>query len=257
MNAFERAAVSAAPKIGAAALRTLADRIAGGWPDEAILDEGGDRFGGTVGPLLIARRSAKVSVVYAEAFLRGVAAAHDQLTTSITVETVWSGPSSHAVPVRATAQALTELIAEARHELLLMTYSARPHDDITAALTDAVNRGVAVTVVVETLQGAGSALSGSEPAAAFSRIAGVEIWHWPVDRRTEIGSKMHAKLAVADRRLLLVSSANLTQSGVAKNIEAGLLIRGGHAPLRIAEHITELKAHQVLDRLSVTTQGMT
>ena len=42
---------------------------------------------------------------------------------------------------------------------------------------------------------------------------------------------MHAKLAVADRRVLGVTSANLTQSGVAKNIEAGLLIRGEHEHL--------------------------
>jgi phosphatidylserine/phosphatidylglycerophosphate/cardiolipin synthase-like enzyme len=43
------------------------------------------------------------------------------------------------------------------------------------------------------------------------------------------GAKMHAKLAVADRRVLLITSANLTRSGVTKNIEAGLLIRGGTA----------------------------
>jgi hypothetical protein len=55
--------------------------------------------------------------------------------------------------------------------------------------------------------------------------------------------------------VLLISSANLTQSGAAKNIEAGLLIHGGHAPRRVAEHITELKANHVLDRLSVSTQG--
>jgi phosphatidylserine/phosphatidylglycerophosphate/cardiolipin synthase-like enzyme len=60
---------------------------------------------------------------------------------------------------------------------------------------------------------------------------------------------MHAKLAVADRRVLLVSSANLTQSGVGKNIEAGLLVRGGSAPLRAAEHIAELKISGVLERL--------
>lgn len=57
---------------------------------------------------------------------------------------------------------------------------------------------------------------------------------------------MHAKLAVADRQLLFVSSANLTQSGVAKNLEAGLLVRGGTAPQRAAEHIAELKATGVL-----------
>lgn len=60
---------------------------------------------------------------------------------------------------------------------------------------------------------------------------------------------MHAKLAVADRRTLLVSSANLTQSGVVKNIESGVLVRGGMAPARAAEHIAELRSAQVLTRL--------
>ncbi|MGH3983248.1 MAG: DISARM system phospholipase D-like protein DrmC [Pseudonocardiaceae bacterium] len=255
MNGFETAAVDAAPQLGVAGLRNLADRIGAGWPDHAILGGGSQGFGAAARPILVARKESSVPDAEAGAFLRGLAAAQEQFTTSVTVETVWSGPSSHAVPVRATAQALIELISEAQHELLLMTYSAKSHEDISAALTSAVARGVAVTVVVETLEGAGSALAGSEPAAAFSSIPGIQLWHWPMAQRTETGSKMHAKLAVADRRVLFVSSANLTQSGVAKNIEAGLLARGGHAPRRVAEHITELKASHVLDRLAVSTLG--
>jgi len=53
---------------------------------------------------------------------------------------------------------------------------------------------------------------------------------------------MHAKITVADRSVLLVSSANLTQSGVDTNIEAGLLVHGGAAPLRAAEHLARLVA---------------
>lgn len=254
MNGFEQAAIDAAPRLGAPALRSLAAQIAAGRPDHAILG-GGNQWVEAARPVLLARGESGVPDLEAGAFLRGLAAAQEQLTTSVTVETVWSGPSSHAVPVRATAQALVEVIAGAAHELLLATYSAKPHEDIRAALSSAVARGVAVTVVVETLQGAGSALAGSEPAAAFAAIPGVQLWHWPVAQRHETGSKMHAKLAVADRQVLLVSSANLTQSGVAKNIEAGLLVRGGHAPRRAAEHIVELKANHVLDRLSVTGRG--
>ncbi len=67
--------------------------------------------------------------------------------------------------------------------------------------------------------------------------------------RTETGAKMHAKVAVADRRALLVSSANLTQAGVATNIEAGILVRGGTAPQRAAEHVAQLIASGVLVRL--------
>ncbi|MGH3795834.1 MAG: DISARM system phospholipase D-like protein DrmC [Pseudonocardiaceae bacterium] len=241
MNRFEEAAAAAAPRLGAAALRDLAGRIAAGWPEQAILGAGGQRFGDAIPPVLRAHTASGVPRLEAAAYLRGLAAGHEHATTAVTVETVWSGPSTHAVPVRATAQALLEVIAEATYELVLMTYSAKPHPDICAALTHAVARGASVTVVVETLQGAGSALSGSEPAAAFGGIPGVQLWHWPVTQRAENGSKMHAKLAVADRRVLLVSSANLTQSGVAKNIEAGLLVRGGTSPRRVAEHIAELK----------------
>jgi phosphatidylserine/phosphatidylglycerophosphate/cardiolipin synthase-like enzyme len=77
----------------------------------------------------------------------------------------------------------------------------------------------------------------------------VRLWHWPAGKRTEQGAKMHARLAVADRTALLVSSANLTQSGVGRNIEAGLLVRGGSAPRRAAEHIAELISTGVLTRL--------
>ena len=74
-------------------------------------------------------------------------------------------------------------------------------------------------------------------------------WQQP-SRRTEPGAKMHAKLAVADRCVLFVTSANLTQSGVGKNIAAGLLVRGGTAPLRAAEHVDALRAAGTLCRLS-------
>ena len=145
---------------------------------------------------------------------------------------------------------LADVIREARHELLLMTYSARPYQPLTVALQAAVSRGVNVSTVVETLQGAGSALAGDEPYQAFTGIDGIDLWHWPSAKRTEPGAKMHAKLAVADRRVLFVTSANLTQSGVGKNIEAGLLVRGGTAPLRAAEHIDALRAAGALSRLS-------
>jgi phosphatidylserine/phosphatidylglycerophosphate/cardiolipin synthase-like enzyme len=254
MNPFEEAAEAAASRLGAATLRGLADRIVAGWPNDAILGWIGHPSGTAAAPVLAARDKSIAADAETAAYLRGLAAGHEQQSAAVTVETVWSGPSSHSVPVRATAQALVEVIDGARRELLLMTYSAKPHPDIRAALSAAVSRGVEVTAVVETLQGAGSALAGSEPAAAFAAIPGLQLWHWPVKRRTEPGSKMHAKLAVGDRRVLLVSSANLTQSGVARNIEAGVLVRGGHTPRRVAEHIAELKATNVLKRLPATSQ---
>jgi phosphatidylserine/phosphatidylglycerophosphate/cardiolipin synthase-like enzyme len=250
VSRFEDAATDAVPALGTSALRVLAQRIEQGWPKEAILGGMGPAFAEATRPVLDALCLDEADPQQAAGFLRGLAAGYARHAAAVSVETVWSGPSSHAVPVRETAQALTQVVACATDELLLMTYSAKRHQSLREALTAAIERGVRVTVIVETLQGAGSALGSAEPAAAFTGIDGLDLWHWPVDQRDGKSAKMHAKIAVADRRTLLVTSANLTQSGAHHNIESGLLIRGGGAPARAAEHVLELRSRRVLGRLS-------
>ncbi|MEU4473526.1 DISARM system phospholipase D-like protein DrmC [Micromonospora sp. NPDC023888] len=254
--AFEAAAEAAVNRLGPGHLRVLADRLGDGSPEQSVRHAVPvPGFAEAAGAVLAAQRASGLPGAEAAAYLRGLAAGHAQRSAAVRIESVWSGPSTHPVPVRATAQVLVDLVAEANAELLLMTYSAKPYPPLLAALTAAVGRGVAVTVVVETLAGARGALNGAEPAAAFANLPGVQVWHWPVERRAEDSAKMHAKIAVADRRVLLVSSANLTQSGVNRNIEAGLLVRGGTAPQRAGEHIAELQARGVLVRLPTSGQG--
>jgi phosphatidylserine/phosphatidylglycerophosphate/cardiolipin synthase-like enzyme len=254
-DSFEHAVGHVVETLGPARLRAMANGILGrhraSIPGQAPVAG----FADAARIVLTAQEQAGVPDIEAAAYLRGVAAGYAQHAEAQRVESVWTGPSSHAVPVRATAQVLVDVVAAARSELVLMTYSAKPYPPLLAALGEAIARGVAVSVVVETLQGAGSALSGTEPAAAFSGVPDVQLWHWPVTRRTEPGAKMHAKLAVADRAVLFVSSANLTSSGVGTNLEAGLLVRGGNAPLRAAEHIGELKAHGLLAHLTSSSAG--
>ena len=246
---FEAAAAGALAVAGADGVRAIADGVASGLARGAILGlRQSPEYAECAAHVLDAWQSEDVPEAEASAYLRGLAVGYAQRAGEQDVSVVWSGPSSHRVPVRATARVLISLIDEAERELLLMTYSARPYKPLTEALAAAVARGVSVGVVVETLQGAGSALAGVEPASAFQSIPGVVIWHWPPGHRTEAGAKMHAKLAVADRRLLLTTSANLTQSGVNTNIEAGTLIRGGSAPARAAEHIRELQRSGALRR---------
>jgi len=242
-EALEEAGRELLRRLGPATLRTATSHVGDAWPRDAILRV-------TPGAESLLDALAEVDRSTGLAYLTGLAAGYTQRAAETSVETVWSGPGSHHVPVRATAAVLADVVREARHELLLMTYSARPNQALNDALTAAVKYGVTVSVVVETLQGAGSALSGDEPYQAFTGIPGLELWHWPTSQRTEPGAKMHAKLAVADRRVLLVTSANLTQSGVSKNIEAGLLVRGGLAPVRAAEHVDALRQSGCLTRLS-------
>jgi phosphatidylserine/phosphatidylglycerophosphate/cardiolipin synthase-like enzyme len=240
---LEKAAASLLRGLGPAALQTVVTRAVAGWPRDAILRQ-------TPDATALLDALANVDRTAGLAYLTGLAAGYEQRAAEVTVEIVWSGPASFHVPVRATAAVLADVVGEARRELLLMTYSARHYQPLTDALRAAVTKGVAVTVVVETLQGAGSALAGDEPYQAFTGIGGIDLWRWPPSKRSEPGAKMHAKLAVADRRVLFVSSANLTQSGVTKNIEAGLLVRGGPAPIRAAEHIDALRASGSLVRLT-------
>ncbi|MGA8720174.1 MAG: hypothetical protein WB557_19355 [Solirubrobacteraceae bacterium] len=64
-----------------------------------------------------------------------------------------------------------------------MQPARRPDPSLTEALRNAVTRSVQVTVVIETSQGAGSALSSTEPCHAFTGIEGVALYHWPPARR--------------------------------------------------------------------------
>ncbi|MEU3659839.1 DISARM system phospholipase D-like protein DrmC [Streptomyces sp. NPDC032940] len=187
-----------------------------------------------------------VPTVEAAAYVRGYVASLLRSRDAVRVRTVWSGPSTPGVPVRATAQVLVQVIDEAREELLAMTYAARPYPALTRALKKAVARGVRTDVVVETLSGARGLLSGREPAEAFAAVPGVRLWYWARDPGEHPHSRQHAKLAVADRRTLFLGSANLTESAARRNIEAGVLVSGGEAPRRAAEHIVELQRLGVL-----------
>jgi cardiolipin synthase len=41
---------------------------------------------------------------------------------------------------------------------------------------------------------------------------------------------MHVKAAAADSRVAFLSGANLTEAALERNMELGVLIRGGHLP---------------------------
>lgn len=200
--------------------------------------------------LLAEAGTEAVSGAEVAAYLRGFVAGRSKGKGEAEVRTVWSGPRTANVPVRATAQVLIDLIRGASDELLAMTYSARAYAKLTGALRDAVARGVRIDMVVETTAGADGLLSGPEPAAAFAAVPEVRLWHWPQEARAQRGSRLHAKVVVADGQSLFLGSANLTASAATRNLEAGALIVGGAAPQRAAEHVRELQRTGVLRRLS-------
>ncbi|MET7901955.1 DISARM system phospholipase D-like protein DrmC [Streptomyces sp. NPDC005336] len=239
---FEAAAEAAVTALGLSRAKDLAGLLAQRRTRERVLTElATPGVSDAVARLYDAMATESVPLVEAAAYVRGYVAAMLRARDMVQVRTVWSGPSTPAVPVRATAQVLVEVINEAHDELLAMTYAARPYPALRRALTEAAARGVQTHVVVETLAGARGLLSGREPAEAFASVPGLRLWHWARDSAEHVHSRQHAKLAVADRRTLFLGSANLTESAARRNIEAGVLVTGGEAPRRAAEHIVELQ----------------
>jgi phosphatidylserine/phosphatidylglycerophosphate/cardiolipin synthase-like enzyme len=249
---FEAAAAAAVAALGPSRTKDLAGLLARGHGKERALTElatPGVRE--AVAEVYEGLEGDALSAAEAAAYLRGYVAAQLRARDAVRVATVWSGPSTPGVPVRATAQVLVEVIDECRDELLAMTYAARPYPGLVRALTEATIRGVRAHVVVETLAGARGLLAGREPAGAFASIPGLHLWHWVRDSDGGPASRQHAKLTVADRQVLFLGSANLTESAARRNIEAGVLIRGGDAPQRAAEHIVELQRRGVLQPLHI------
>ncbi|MFF3497297.1 DISARM system phospholipase D-like protein DrmC [Streptomyces sp. NPDC002795] len=254
---FEAAAEAVVAALGASRTKDLVGVLARGRSVEhallAVQDPGASE---AIRALYEALRRHGIAHTEAAAYLRGFIAGQHRQRDEIEVSTVWSGPGTPQVPVRATARVLAEVVGRAERELLAMTYAARPYEPLSSALRAAVARGVDVHVVVETKAGAGGLLSGPEPADAFRDIAGVRLWHWAPEAREAPGARkhqrgrQHAKLAVADRRVLFLGSANLTEPGVRRNLEAGVLVTGGSAPQRAAEHIRELQRRGVLRPLT-------
>jgi cardiolipin synthase len=178
--------------------------------------------------------------------LRAAARTAETLRAVQSTEIVWTGPASAHVPVRISAQVLVDLITNAQRELVVVSFAAYKVPDVHAALRAAADRGVDIRLVLETEKDSGGRLSHDAAEAFTSLGASASFWRWPEDRRPDGGAAMHAKAAVADRHVALVTSANLTGAALALNMELGLLVTGGPVPERLADHFRALMADGTL-----------
>jgi phosphatidylserine/phosphatidylglycerophosphate/cardiolipin synthase-like enzyme len=171
------------------------------------------------------------------------AQAHDDARRSPHVELVVSGPSSRSVRARRTEQVLMQIASEARTEILVVTYAIYIHPDLRRLLTQAVSEHVTVTFLAET-QTDNPGFRG-DPAPTIADI-GATLLRWPRTERPEGGAAMHAKLVLIDRTVAFLSSANLTERAADDNLEAGVLVRGGDIPGRLADHFDDLRRQGIL-----------
>jgi phosphatidylserine/phosphatidylglycerophosphate/cardiolipin synthase-like enzyme len=181
---------------------------------------------------------------YVAGLLDGAARAVGRARQHQTVDVVWTGPESGITTSRLTAATVTELIGEARREILLVSYATRTEPAIAAALADATRRGVEITLLAENREDnpAYTARGNAFPGLRATRL------RWPTSQRPA-GAALHAKVIVVDDRIALITSANLTSRAMEANLECGILIRGGPQPRAIRDHITGLRAQGYLSPL--------
>ena len=155
------------------------------------------------------------------------------------VEVVVTGPDSPAAPVRLTSEVVCQLINQATQRVTLVSYAAYQITSVIAALDAAVARGVVVSLIVESAEN----LEGGGGADAYAKY---RIYHWPIDRREPPDAKLHAKAVIVDSRDVLLTSANMTNAAYDKNIELGVLCRGGSVARQVQHHFDSLMARGVL-----------
>lgn len=164
---------------------------------------------------------------------------------SQSVELVWTGPDTGDIPFRRTEQAILQVLDSAQERITLVSFAVYRIPNIAKALVKAAQRGVKLTVIVETPDKMGGENEYNTLRALGSEVeACSSVYYWPKEKRklseTNKPGILHVKCAVADGEWLFLSSANLTQQAFTINMELGTLVRGGTMPERVEKQFERL-----------------
>ena len=167
------------------------------------------------------------------------------------IELLWAGPSpANQIPARRIDQALYDLIASAKREILLVTFAAAKIGRLTDQLLNATRRGVKIRLILEFEKTSEGQLSyDALNAFPVELISVVQVYQWPVEKRerNQAGrpGKLHAKVAIVDD-VVLLSSANLTDDAFNRNLEIGVVAADAKLLLSIKTYFDALVGEQTL-----------
>jgi len=155
-------------------------------------------------------------------------------------ELVWTGPTTPFVSARRTEQALLQVINSAEQSLFITSFVAYDVSTIVKALNTANERGVRITMLLESSQDHGGSINFDVIGKMRGLVPGAQLYAWRDKTGDFVDGRVHAKVAVADGRMCFITSANLTGHAMEKNMEAGVLISGGNIPLTFHDHLNAL-----------------
>ena len=155
-------------------------------------------------------------------------------------ELVWTGPTTPFVSARRTEQALLQVINSAEQSLFITSFVAYDVSTIVKALNAANERGVNITMLLESSQNHGGSINIDVIGKMRSLVPSAQLYAWCDKTGDFADGCVHAKVAVADKTSCFITSANLTGYAMEKNMEAGVLISGGNIPNLLEEHLRSL-----------------
>lgn len=155
-------------------------------------------------------------------------------------ELVWTGPVTPFVSARRTEQALLEVITGAEKSLFLTSFVAYKVPSILRALTESAAKGVRIIILLESSKDFGGSLDSDLIAVTKKALPSCEFAYWAVKEEEFEGGKVHAKIVLADDKRCLITSANITQHAMEKNIEVGVLLNGGSLVQNLSRHLRHL-----------------
>jgi phosphatidylserine/phosphatidylglycerophosphate/cardiolipin synthase-like enzyme len=155
-----------------------------------------------------------------------------------TIDLVWTGPLIHQVNLRQTENVLLEIIQSAKHHLHIVSFAVYKATRITNALLQALDRGIIVSIYLETQEIDDSKSRYDTKRALGKTLAQkANVYSWSTSKRQITANNkygvLHAKTAIADTERFFITSANLTDHAMTLNIELGVLIQDRDSAIKL------------------------
>ncbi|CAN7659439.1 DISARM system phospholipase D-like protein DrmC [Pararhizobium sp. LjRoot235] len=172
--------------------------------------------------------------------------AHDNRLNARTTSS-WSGPAQRLrSSPPGTEQVLLDLIQRAKTELFIVSFVAYDVPPVITAINSAIDRRVETRILVEASLNHGGSLLIDPVATMRSCVPSALLYAWTDRPHPFTNGRVHAKVAVADSRTAFLTSANLTAHALEKNMEAGILVTGGHIPANLRANLHALIETKVI-----------
>jgi hypothetical protein len=171
---------------------------------------------------------------------------------------VWSGPEVSGLRARDTRRVYEELLGTAKHSILASTFAFFDGPKAFEVLAGRMETTPAlrVTLFLNIQRKRGDTTVSEQLVRKFAD----RFWKadWPGSSRPDVyfdpraldqdgpGGVLHAKAVIADDEAVFITSANLTEAALDRNIELGVLIRDRALALTIGGYFRGLIDHNLL-----------